>query len=387
MLEHILHHGRKTMKNRYRIRRVAIVIFIALVLIAAEPPIRAVRAADRDLAERIDEVMISHYPKDEPGVAVLAARDGEVVFRGAYGLASLELHVPVRPESVFCLASVTKLFTAVAAMMLVEEGVLRLEDEVTDYLPNLKSAAGATIAHLLSHTSGMTGPITSTPGYREENIHREISSEDLIASYADFALEFLPGERFQYSNEGVATLARIIEIVSNQSWEAFLQERIFEPADMKSTSYGGHNRVIPGAVTGYTNDGERWRRARASSYTRGFGMGGLFSDVDDLLAWRNALLAGRLVKPATLDAMFTPFELNDGGYSRHGLGFIVTELQGHKIVGHGGSHNGWSTFVAMMPNDGIFVTVLTNRTARDRRARDDALAIIGLLLDRSAENG
>jgi CubicO group peptidase (beta-lactamase class C family) len=268
-------------------------------------------------------------------------------------------------------------------MMLAEQGELRLDDEVIDYLPNLTKTDGATIAHLLSHTSGMTGPIASTPGYREENIHREITSVDLIASYADFPLDFLPGERFQYSNEGVATLARIVEIVSNQSWEAFLQERIFKPAGMTSTYYGGHNRTIPRVVSSYTHDGTDWRRARASSYTRGFGMGGLFSNVDDLFAWHNTLLAGQLVQPETLKAMFTPFELNGGGYSRHGFGFIVTELQGRKVVGHGGSHFGWSTFIALVPNDGIFVTVLTNRTARERRARDDALAIIGMLLDDS----
>ncbi len=372
------------MSRRYHNCHTSKITVTAIVLIAASTASQVLNAAERGLTQHIDEVMASNYPKDEPGAVVLAAHNGEVVFRGAYGLASLELQVPIRPEMVFSLASITKLFTAVAAMILVEDGTLRLDDEVIDYLPHLTRTEGVTIAHLLSHTSGMTGPISSTPGYREKNLHLEITPEDLIASYADFPLKFPPGERFQYSNEGIATLARIIELASKQSWEAFLKERIFGPAGMQSTYYGGHYRIIPGAVTAYVNPGNAWRGAQPSSYTNGFGLGGLFSTVDDLLAWHNALLAGRLVKAETLEAMFTPFELNGGGHSRHGFGFVIAEFQGRKFVAHGGSHIGWSTVVALLPDDGIFVAVLTNRSTRDHKARDDAQAIIALLLDDSA---
>ncbi len=357
-------------------------VIVALIACAAG---QAGSAAD--LAERIDGVMSSRYLADEPGAVALVALDGEVVFRRAYGLASVELGVPVRPEMTFALASVTKLHTAVAAMMLVEEGALRLDDEVVDYLPGLSHSEGATIAHLLSHTSGLTGPIAEIPGYREENIHRAISPEDLIASYEDYPLLFAPGERFRYSNEGSATLARIVELVSGQSWEQFLQQRIFDPVGMNSTYFAGHNLIIPMAVTGYTKHDSGWKRARPSSFTRGWGMGALFSTVDDQFAWHNALLAGRLVKPETLDAMFTAFPLNDGGHSRHGLGFVVSEIEGRRFAGHGGGHFGWSTFLAILPDDGIFVTVLTNRSPQQRRARHDAMAIIELLLDDKAESG
>lgn len=364
--------GRKTAST--------ILLFVACALSQAG------NAAGGNLLERIDKAMASHYPAHEPGAAVLAARSGEVVFRGAYGLASVELQVPVRAEMAFCLASVTKLFTAVAAMKLVEDGALRLDDEVTKYLPELVETRGVTIAHLLSHTSGMTGPFAAIPGYRQKNIQLEITPEELISSYASFPLLFPPGERFKYSNEGVATLARILELVSKQSWEDLLRQRIFEPAGMKSSYYGGHDRIIPLAVTGYSKDDAGWKRAQATSFSRGFGMGGLFSTVDDLFAWHKALLAGRLVKPETLKAMFTLFPLKNGGVSRHGFGFVVTELQGRKFVGHGGSHEGWSTFIGMLPDDGIMVAVLTNRSARERSAQDDVRAIIGLMLADSAEN-
>jgi CubicO group peptidase (beta-lactamase class C family) len=369
------------MNCRSRMRRTVSMAAIAVFVLAPLVPGDAAHAADPDLGQRIDRLMTSNYPAGEPGAAVLAARDGEIVFRGAYGLANVELQVPVRPEHVFGLASVTKLFTALGAMMLVEDGKLRLEDRVIDYLPNLAKTEGVTIAHLLSHTSGMTGPIAKVPGYRLESLPREISPEDLIATYADFPLDFPPGERFEYSNEGVATLARIVELGSKQSWATFLQERIFRPAGMKSTYYPGHLGIVPMAVSGYEKDETGWKHAFQTSMTRGFGMGGLYSTVDDLFAWYKALVAGRLVKPETLAAMFTPFPLNAGGHSRHGYGFVVVDQQGHKVAGHGGSHFGMSTFIAMLPDDGIFVTVLTNRSAGEHSARDDVMAIIGLMLE------
>jgi CubicO group peptidase (beta-lactamase class C family) len=342
--------------------------------------VQAAAPAGDDPAGRIDRFLSGNYPPNQPGAAVLAARDGEVVFRGGYGLASMELQIPVRPEMVFGLASVTKLFTALGAMMLVEEGSLRLDDEVVKFLPQLEKTKGATIANLLSHTSGMTGPVSELPDYRKNNFYRPITSEELIDSYAEYDLKFPPGERFQYSNEGVATLARIIEVVTGESWEQFLQTRIFNPVGMNSTFYAGHDRIIPMSVTGYTEYPDGWKRATYTSFTRGFGMGALFSSVDDLYLWYRALISGQLVKPETLSAMLTPFTLKDGGKSRHGYGFVVTDVNGHKLAGHGGSHSGWNTFLCFLPDDGIFVTVLTNRSVGKRKAMDDAMGIIDILL-------
>ena len=233
----------------------------------------------------------------------------------------------------------------------------------------------------MSHTSGLTGPVTEIPGYRDEHFHHEITSSKLIASYAEYPLKFKPGEQFIYSNEGIATLARIIEITSGQSWEAFLKERIFQPAGMRSTFYAGHNRIIPMSVSRYAKHEQGWKQAGAVSFTRGFGMGALFSTVDDLFSFYRALMSGRLVTAQTLETMLTPFPLNDGGVSRHGFGFIVANMRGHRLAGHGGGFSGLSTFLIFFPDDGIFVTVLTNRTPGEHTARDDAMAIIRLILD------
>ena len=356
------------------------VIAVRTILLVGFCTLQQATAASDNLSDRVHRLMSAHYPADQPGASVLVARDDQIIFRRAYGLASLELQVPVSPEMVFGLASVTKLFTAVAAMMLVEDGRLQLDDEVMDYLPVLDRTEGVTIAHLLSHTSGLTGPVTEIPGYRDEHFHREITSGELIASYADYPLKFKPGEQFRYSNEGTATLARIIEITSGQSWEAFLKERIFQPAGMSSTFYAGHNRIIPLSVSRYTKHEQEWKQAGAASFTRGFGMGALFSTVDDLFSFYRALISGRLVKAQTLETMLTPFPLKGDGVSRHGFGFVVTNVHGHRLAGHGGSFSGISTFLVFLPDDGIFVTVLTNRTPGEHTARDDAMAIIRLML-------
>jgi CubicO group peptidase (beta-lactamase class C family) len=154
---------------------------------------------------------------------------------------------------------------------------------------------------------------------------------------------------------------------------------------MTSTVYAGHDRIIPMAVTGYTETPDGWMRARYTSFTRGFGMGGLFSNVDDLYAFYQALISGRLVKPGTLEAMLTPFTLKDGSAGRHGFGFAVIERQGHKAAAHGGEHAGWNSFVVFLPGRGIFVTVLTNRTPGEHKVMHDAMEIVDLVLEDSTD--
>ncbi len=157
-------------------------------------------------------------------------------------------------------------------------------------------------------------------------------------------------------------------MVSGQSWEEFLSERIFQPARMGRSLFGGHNRVVPGAVLGYAKREEEWVRSRALSFTRGYGLGGLFSCVDDLAAWDTALRSGALLKSETRERMYTPPVLADGKKSQYALGWRVSRLAGHRVVAHGGAIFGWRAFLLRMPDDGIFVAILTNRESRDQKS-------------------
>ncbi len=348
------------------------------------------RASDVDAAliDRWTQECAQLFGPEEPGAAVLASCEGDVVFRGSFGLASLELGVPVDSDTAFCLASVTKSFTGLATMMLIEQERLFVDDHVTDFLPWLTKAEGVTVEHLLTHTSGIPD-MDSAPGYNEV-LHQEVSPKELIETIATRELEFEPGERFEYSNINYAILGYLIELVSGQPWETFLKKRIFDPAGMSRSDYGGHRRVLAGAATGYTPRGGEWAHARALSYTRGYGLGGLFSTVNDLERWHQALSSGRYLSEESFEQMTTPFVLNDGSESDYAYGFRSFEIGGSKVVQHSGAIFGWRTNYQYLPKENIFVVALCNRDSGgnvDPRELTDGIArdLLKTLRDRSGQ--
>ena len=336
--------------------------------------------AAHPVAADIDKALTALYPSDQPGAAALLSRHGEIILRRGYGLASLELSVPMRPEMSFCIASITKTITAVGTLRLVQEGQVDLEDEVNDYLPTLNCAADVQIGHLLSHTSGIPS-FGSVENYMEDLIHTEVAPDDLIAVVSDLESLFAPGSQFRYSNPNYAILARITELVSESSWEDFLSERVFTPAAMTSTYYGRHRRVVPNAATPYAKTDAGWERSEFLSYTRGYGLGGLFSTVDDLHAFYRALRSGTLLDQDTLDVTFTRFELDDGSKGAYGLGFAISVNGGRKIVHHSGGIFGWTANMAFLPEEDIFAAVLTNHQAPGNDPRRAVKSMIDRLLD------
>ena len=220
-----------------------------------------------DLARKLDGQFAKSYPADGPGAAVVLTRAGEVLFRRAYGKASLELDVDLDAGHAFCVASITKPFTAIAIMALVEDGKLELDDAADEHLPDLRIDDRITVAHLLSHTSGLPD-FSELPTHDDSRIHAAIGAQELCRAADQSEPAFPPGSEFRYTNVNYALLGRIVETASGESWEQFLQRRVFEPAGMKHTRYGAHDRVVPGLVRSYTHDGNGWRRARFLSMTR-----------------------------------------------------------------------------------------------------------------------
>lgn len=326
-------------------------------------PCFAVAQAVPGLADRLDEQFRRAFPPNEPGAAVLVAKGGEVVFRKGYGLASVELGVPVDPANAFCFASLTKPFTAAAVLALVDDGKLALADPASRYLPDLEIDPRVTIEHLLGHGSGIPD-FSTDPGW-ERDLHAEISPEELCAAAKARPLSFEPGSQFAYANVNYALLARIVAVVSGLPWERYLAERIFAPAGMTDTRYGGHDRIVPRLVTGYTNGPDGWRRSRALSLSRGYGLGGLCGTVDDLARFCAALDGGALLKPETIARMQTPRTLADGEASPYALGWYVRDVRGRRFVFHGGAIFGWRAMLARIPADGVVCAVLTNRDRDD----------------------
>ncbi len=229
-------------------RRAALASTIGVALVLASPAFaeqaKAARAGRAQVApatqgdplgQTLDAMLTKLYPKDAPGAAVIAVRDGKTVLRKGYGMADLELGVPIQPDMVFRIGSMTKQFTAVAILMLVEEGKLAVSDPITKFLPDYPTGGKTiTVEHLLTHTSGIKS-YTDMPDFLA-NIRKDYKVQELIDHFKGEPMDFAPGERYQYDNSGYFLLGAIIEKASGMSYEAFLKQRIFDVVGMTQTS-------------------------------------------------------------------------------------------------------------------------------------------------------
>lgn len=326
---------------------------------------RAVLASDtgvQSIAAEIDAYLSSVYDPADPGAAVLVTRGGEIILREAYGMADLELGVEMRPEHVFGIGSITKQFTAVAILTLVEEGLISLDDEIVELLPDYPSIGHRiTVEHLLHHTSGI--PNNTILPETQRRIREDLDLEEVVAMFSNEPLEFAPGEDWRYSNSGYVLLGRIIEEVSGQAYADLLRDRIFEPAGMTSSYYGTDSHIIPGRVEGYLTVGGGWRNAEYISMTQPHAAGALLSTVDDLARWYRALDSGNLVDPALLELAFTPHRLPDGRSTGYGYGWLAGRAFDRATLEHGGGMEGFLGHVLRIPSEDMFIAVLTNREA------------------------
>ncbi|HEY7543856.1 MAG TPA: serine hydrolase domain-containing protein, partial [Blastocatellia bacterium] len=207
------------------------------------------------LASAIDEVCAKTFKPNEPGAAVIVVKDGKVIFRKGYGMANMELGVKIEPDMIFRIGSVTKQFTAVAILMLMEQGKLTLQDEITKFLPDYPTQGQRiTIEHLLTHTSGIKS-YTGLPEWRPQ-WRKDVSLKELIDLFKDKPMEFAPGEKWNYNNSAYVLLGAIIEKISGQSYAEFLEKNIFTPLGMKNTSYDNTSRVIARRAAGYSKGKE-----------------------------------------------------------------------------------------------------------------------------------
>jgi CubicO group peptidase (beta-lactamase class C family) len=342
-----------------RSRHIALVLALLFSVVQALSA-QAVAEQPEPLADQIERLLTEAYPDaDAPGAALIAIDDGVVVYRGARGMANMELGIPLSADQVFRLGSITKQFTGAAIMMLEEQGKLAVSDPITKYLPNYPTHGHTiTIEHLLTHTSGIYN-YTNIPGYFENRVRSDLSTQELVEVFQDLDMDFAPGERWNYSNSGYVLLGAILEEVTGESYADFVQENIFEPLGMHDSHYGGP-QLIPGRVAGYVQDGEGYVNAPYLSMTQPHAAGSLLSTVDDLTTWHAALASGELISPESYQRMTSPFMLNSGEASEYGYGFNVAEIRDMKAIHHGGGINGFVTFALWLPEEEIYVAALSN---------------------------
>ena len=304
-------------------------------------------------ASRMDTIVRSYADSRAFMGAVLVARDGQVLFDKAYGFANLEWNTPNTPSTRFRLGSVTKQFTAASILLLEERGKLKTSEPVGKYMPDAPAAwGGITIFNLLTHTSGIPN-FTSFPEYRQlERFDTPV--RDVIAKFRDRPLDFAPGEKMLYSNSGYVVLGYLVEKISGQDYESFVQQNIFTPLGMKDSGYDSNTRIIAQRAAGYTPGRDGLRNADFVHMSVPHGAGALYSTTHDLLLWEQGLFGGKLLSAASLAKMTTPFK---GDY---GLGVMIQTVNGRKRISHGGSIEGFNTSLVYFPDSRVAVISLGN---------------------------
>ena len=361
-------------------------VSMAVLSLVAVSGVHAVTSPD-ELAAFADAQLSAAYPPAEPGAAALVRWKGKAVLRKGYGLASVELGVPVTPEQVFEIGSVTKQFTAAAILLLAERDKLALSDPITKYLPDFPTGdQTVTLEHLLTHTSGVPS-YTDMPEW-QPRWREDMSLETLIGIFRGKPLEFVPGQQWSYSNSGYVLLGAVIEKASGKSYEDFVETEIFAPLGMTHTRYGHQEELVPGRVEGYAKGPNGYAPAPYLSLTQPYSAGSLLSTVDDLARWIDALEADELLTAASRQRMLTPATLRggdqDGLSTRYGFGLQAAEIAGHTVIGHGGGIHGFVSTLSTVPDEKLQVVILSNNPAGKESPGDLARRIAGKALGEAA---
>jgi CubicO group peptidase (beta-lactamase class C family) len=332
-------------------------VFAALLFAAAAQAI-----SQEPTSATVDEFVNSELRAQHiPGVALAVVRDGRIILAAGYGMANVELGVPTKPESIFQTGSVGKQFTATAVMMLVEEGKVGLNDKIGKYFPDSPPTwKEITVRHLLTHTSGI-------PDYTEGksgggiNMRTDYTEEELVKKIAGLPLDFQPGEKWSYSNSGYLILGVLIHHVSGEFYGNFLQGRVFRPLQMTSTRIISEADIIPNRSAGYRLvKGELKNQEWVSPSLNTTADGALYTNVLDLAKWDAALYTEKLLKKSSFDQMWTPVKLNSGKTSPYGFGWRVTEVNGHRLLEHGGAWQGFTMHILRYVDDKLTTIVMTN---------------------------
>lgn len=332
-------------------------IFIVCTLVFIQSS--AIATTDEALND-VKAFLTETYSPDRPGASVVIMEKGEIIHQAGYGLANVELGVPITSDTVFRIGSVTKQFTAAGIMLLEQRGQLSVSDPIEKYLPDYPTHGHViTIDNLLTHTSGIKS-YTGIPDYMDTEIRNDLTTEELIDVFDNLPMEFAPGDKWNYNNSGYVLLGAIIEVVSGTSYEDFIAEQIAGPLGLESTVYGGP-KLIPNRASGYgIDDDGNIVNAGFLSMTQPHAAGSLLSTTGDLASWHKALTGGEFIHDDSYRKMTSPFELNDGELYPYGYGLGIGTMRGRRSVVHGGGIHGFTCYSMWLPDEDIYVAVLTN---------------------------
>ncbi len=315
----------------------------------------------QDKAAKIDELMKVYNSYRQFNGALLVAENGKVIFKKGYGMANMEWNIPVETDTRFRLGSITKQFTSMLVLQLVQEGKIKVEGKLTDYLPDYRKDTGdrITIHQLLNHTSGIPS-YTGLPNFFQEIARNPYSVSDFVQKFASGDLEFEPGTKMVYNNSGYFLLGAIVERVTGKSYEQVLKERIFDPVGMKNTGYDHHATILAKRAAGYEKRPGGYINAAYLDMSLPYAAGSLYSTVEDLYLWDQALYTEKLLSPQLKELMFKP------GLSNYAYGWVVRKAplgaqdEPVAIIEHGGGINGFNTLITRLPESKNLIVLLNN---------------------------
>ena len=312
-------------------------------------------------AAKIDALLQQYVVNRQFNGTVLVAEKGQVIFKKGYGMANMEWNIPNAPDTKFRLGSITKQFTSMLIMQLVEKGKLKLTGKITDYLPDYPKATGdkITIHHLLTHTSGIPN-YTNFPKFFETLSRDPYTPDAFVKKFSEMPLDFEPGSKYSYSNSGYFLLGVLVEKVTGKSYADVLQENILTPLQLKDTGYDLFSPILPKRAAGYEKRSGRYINAPYLDMSIPYAAGSLYSTVEDLYRWDQALYTDKLLSASSKATMFTPFL---DGYA-YGWGVRKTKIGDLKdsllAIEHTGGINGFNTIISRIPKDKQLVVLLNN---------------------------
>jgi CubicO group peptidase (beta-lactamase class C family) len=335
-------------------------VVCALILFALQGTVTS-QSATQSKAAKIDAVMTTAHKYRLFNGSALVAEDGKVIYKKGLGLANMEWNIPNTPETRFRLGSITKQFTATLIMQLVEQGKIKLDGKISDYLPEYRKDIGekVTIHQLLNHTSGIPS-YTGLPGFFNDISRDPYTVTDFVKKYTSNDLEFEPGSKYSYNNSGYFLLGAIIEKVTGKTFEQALKDNILDPLGMKNTGYDRYATILNNRAAGYQKTADGYMNAPYLDMSLPYAAGAMYSTVEDLYLWDQALYTDRVISAHAKELMFKP-NLSDYAY-----GWVVkttslvTGKESVPKIAHGGGINGFSTVIVRYPAQKHLIVLLEN---------------------------
>ena len=328
--------------------------------------------------DAVDEVFAAYDHTDTPGCALGVVQDGELVYARGYGMANLDYGIAITPASVFRTGSLAKQFTAAAIAIAVRDGALSLDDPVKKWIPTLPTyPSDPTVGHMVHHTSGLRDYLTlmSLKGLRRDDFYTDAEVSAVVSRQGE--LNFTPGAEYLYSNSGYFLLGQVIREATGMSLREYAQEKIFQPLGMAHSHFhDDHNHIVRNRATGYAPEGDGYRISVTTLDM--VGDGGVFTSIEDLVRWVNALDYDRLNDGLTA-MLETRGILSTGDTIPYAFGQTHGEYRGLRTVGHGGAFVGFRADITRFPDQGTSFMTICNRSDSspgrlNRRVADVVLA-------------